>query len=95
MVNAMIIEPIDDVVVAIEAIKKGEEVCYVLDGKTLSFTALNDIPIYHKAAIHDIAKGEPVRKYGEHIGVAACDIKAGEHVHTHNITNHRENLDAK
>ena len=52
MVNAMIIEPIDDVVVAIEAIKKGEEVCYVLDGKTLNFTALNDIPIYHLSLIH-------------------------------------------
>lgn len=95
MVNAMIIEPIDDVVVTIEAVKKGEDICYVLDGKTLSFTALNDIPIYHKAAIHDISKGEPVRKYGEHIGVASCDIKTGGHVHTHNITNHRENLDAK
>lgn len=95
MVNAMIIEPIDDVVVTIEPIKKGDTIQYVLDGKTLSFPALDDIPIYHKAALHDIAKGEPVRKYGEHIGVAACDIKTGAHVHTHNITSHRENLDAK
>lgn len=95
MVNAMIIEPIDDVVVTIEPVKKGDTIQYVLDSKTLSFPALNDIPIYHKAAIHDIPKGEPVRKYGEHIGVASCDIKAGEHVHTHNITNHRENLDAE
>ena len=33
--------------------------------------------------------------YGEHIGIAVADIKAGEHVHIHNVEGHRENLEAK
>ena len=37
-------------------------------------------------------KGTEVVKYGEHIGLAACDIHVGEHVHVHNVQNHRENL---
>ena len=56
---------------------------------------LEDITIYHKLAACDIAKGEPIVKYGEHIGLAARDIKAGEHVHCHNLEEHRENLDSK
>ena len=39
----------------------------------------------HKYALRDIVKGEPVVKYGFPIGEAVCDIKAGEHVHTHNL----------
>ena len=46
-------------------------------------------------AIEPIAKGEPVVKYGEHIGIASSDIKAGEHVHVHNVEGHREDLEAK
>lgn len=39
----------------------------------------------HKVALRDIKTGEDVIKYGYPIGHALCDIKAGEHVHTHNI----------
>ena len=39
----------------------------------------------HKYALSDIKKGENVIKYGSAIGHATCDIKAGEHVHTHNL----------
>ena len=39
----------------------------------------------HKTAIRDIKKGENIIKYGYPIGHALEDIKAGEHVHTHNI----------
>ncbi len=39
----------------------------------------------HKYALIDIKKGEDVIKYGSPIGYASCDIKAGEHVHTHNL----------
>lgn len=95
MRNAMIIDPKDNVAVAIEPIAKGTAAVWVAGGKEASVTALEDITIYHKLATRDIAKGEPVVKYGEHIGVAACDIKAGEHVHVHNVAGHRENLEAK
>lgn len=39
----------------------------------------------HKYALRDIKAGENIIKYGNPIGHAVCDIKKGEHVHTHNI----------
>ena len=48
----------------------------------------------HKYAVRDIAEGEDVIKYGNPIGHATCDIKKGEHVHTHNLkTNLSGNLE--
>ena len=48
----------------------------------------------HKYALHDIKCGENIIKYGNPIGHATCDIKAGEHVHTHNVkTNLSGNLE--
>ncbi|MBQ8352419.1 MAG: altronate dehydratase [Clostridia bacterium] len=46
------------------------------------------IPAGHKYALCDIQKGECVIKYGEIIGRATQDIKAGEWVHTHNVKSH-------
>lgn len=47
----------------------------------------------HKYARVNIKKGENVIKYGNPIGHAIADIKAGEHVHTHNVaTNLSDNL---
>ena len=43
------------------------------------------LPAGHKVAARAIRAGEPVRKYDTVIGVAACDIEAGAHVHTHNL----------
>ena len=39
----------------------------------------------HKYAIRDIKENENIIKYGNPIGHAICDIKKGEHVHTHNM----------
>ena len=48
----------------------------------------------HKYALRDIKCGEDIIKYGNPIGHATCDIKAGEHVHTHNVkTNLSGNLE--
>lgn len=92
MINAMIIDLKDTVAVAIEQIAKGEDINYKVGDEVKTIKALNDVQIYHKLAIKDMVKGEPVVKYGEHIGLAANDIKIGEHVHTHNVESHRENL---
>ncbi|MBM3605317.1 MAG: altronate dehydratase [Alphaproteobacteria bacterium] len=43
------------------------------------------IPAGHKIATCAIAAGEPVRKYGQVIGIATQDISAGEHVHVQNL----------
>ncbi len=39
----------------------------------------------HKHAIRCISAGEEIIKYGQPIGVATCNIKSGEHVHSHNM----------
>lgn len=68
MINAVIIDEKDNVAVAIEAIAKGNEISFKLKDKTVkTITALDNITIYHKLAIKDMAQGDKVTKYGEHI----------------------------
>ena len=88
--NVTIIDAKDNVAVAIEPIAKGDRL--EARGADLGVTAKSDVTIYHKVAIRDIPKGEPVVKYGEHIGLAAEDIPAGTPVHTHHVENHRAAL---
>ncbi|MGO5097292.1 UxaA family hydrolase [Agathobaculum sp. LCP25S3_E8] len=95
MLNAMMIDEKDNVAVAIEPISKGDTVSFLCNGEEKQLTARADITIYHKLAIRDIACGEPVVKYGEHIGVATCDIHTGDHVHVHNVVGRRENPEEK
>jgi altronate hydrolase len=39
----------------------------------------------HKMASTAIAKGKPIRKFGQIIGFAKSDIEAGDWVHEHNV----------
>jgi altronate hydrolase len=48
------------------------------------------IPAGHKAAARDLTVGEPIRKVGLVIGWAKTTIRAGDHVHTHNVSAHGE-----
>lgn len=58
-------------------------------GNSVLETILADIPYGHKVAVKPIAKGEPIVKYGEEIGVATMDIKTGDYVHVHNLDSQR------
>jgi altronate dehydratase len=40
----------------------------------------------HKFALEPISAGAPVRRYGQIIGAATGDIRAGDHVHVHNLS---------
>lgn len=93
MRNAVIIDPHDSVAVAIEPVRQGETVLYECEGREIHMTAREDIAIYHKIAVRDIIPGEPVVKYGEHIGIASWPIQKGGHVHTHNLEIRRESLE--
>jgi len=73
--TAIKIHESDNVAVALVDIKKGEDV--------LGVKAINPIPFGHKIALNNIL--ENVIKYGEPIGHVTTEIKAGEHVHTHNL----------
>lgn len=75
------INPKDSVIVALSNITKGETITV----DNVSVVAVTDVPAGHKMAIKDIASGESVIKYGEAIGKAKCDIKAGEHIHVQNL----------
>ena len=94
MINSVIINDKDNVIVAIEPIKKDEVVEYKdLDGEIKSLKALDDIKIYHKFAVKNIEENQPIVKYGEHIGLAAYTIQQGSHVHVHNVKSAREDLE--
>ena len=90
--KAIKIDSKDNVAVVLGAVEKGWEVVWTKDSETASVQAMDTIPMYHKIAVRDITAGEPVVKYGEHIGIAAMDIPVGSHVHVHNVRNHREAL---
>lgn len=79
------INEIDNVVTTTVAFKQNDII--EVDGKEITINA--DIPRFHKIAIMDISKGELVYKYGEIIGDALEDIKAGDHVHVNNIESTR------
>ncbi len=50
------------------------------------FVKINhNIDLGHKFALKDIKRGEYLFKYGEIIGIATEDIKAGDWIHIHNI----------
>ena len=86
MHNAVLIDGRDNVAVAIEPIAAGQAVAWVSGGQVHTVQALEDFPLYHKAAIRPLEAGDPVVKYGQPIGTAARPIEAGRHVHTHNVS---------
>jgi altronate hydrolase len=70
----------DDVAVAIKPIAAGT----VIDFPEVSAISAA-VPFCHKIALRPKIKGEAVRKFGQIIGFASTDIRAGEHVHSHNL----------
>ncbi|MGI6084044.1 MAG: UxaA family hydrolase [Acetivibrionales bacterium] len=74
-----------------EPLVKGEEI--IINGQNI--IVLEPIPVGHKIALCDIHKNEYVKKFGEVIGRAKCDIKIGEHVHVHNVEDITEQLSAQ
>jgi len=71
----------DNVVIATAALAKGA----VIETEGAPIVLLQDIAPGHKIAIQSVAEGDPVRRYGQVIGVASLPIRPGEHVHVHNL----------
>ena len=78
-VPLVILSPEDNVAVARAQIAPGAEL-----GRH-GVVAREMVPQGHKIALKPIARGDVVRKYGQVIGYASCDIEAGAHVHTQNV----------
>lgn len=70
----------DDVVIARRQLVSGVRL------PTEDIAVIGLIPPGHKIATHAIAAGSAVRRYNQIIGFAKRDIRAGEHVHLHNLT---------
>ncbi|WP_274362552.1 UxaA family hydrolase [Paenibacillus thermotolerans] len=83
--DALTVDPKDHVATALRELKAGQTVTYRLSEEVKSIVLADDIPFGHKLAITDIPQGEQIRKYGEVIGRATASIKAGQHVHVHNV----------
>ena len=81
----------DTVGVAVVDIKSGDQVRgrYLDSDDEIEIKAIMDIPLGHKIALQDAAVGDTTLKYGHDVGRVAVDIKAGEHVHVHNLKTKR------
>jgi len=81
----------DTVGVAVVDITAGQEVegRDLVTNKTMKAKALKDIPLGHKIALKDFKVGDTIFKYGADIGKVVAPIRAGEHVHTHNLKTKR------
>ena len=67
----------DNVAIALRAFESGEVLADV--------AVVEPIRQYHKMALVDIAKDQPVYKYGQIIGYTTEPVAAGTPVHTHNL----------
>lgn len=91
MIHFLIHEKADSVGVATVDIGSGEKAqgLFMDSQDSLEVEALADIPLGHKIALKDHAKGDNVIKYGADIGRVASEIKKGHHVHIHNLKTKR------
>lgn len=59
------------------------------DDSTFEIGVNADVPIGHKVALADFAEGDTAIKYGQDIGKFIAAVKAGDHVHVHNLKTKR------
>ena len=72
----------DNVLVALEPLSKGLSISL----GTEPFTLWQDVDRGHKVATTHLPANSPVLKYGAVIGHTTSEIKAGEWVHSHNLS---------
>lgn len=87
--RAIVIDERDNVATVIGTAKAGDEIPLVGAGAEGTVKVISDIPFGHKVALAQIRAGEQVVKYAHTIGTATADIRAGEHVHVHNMESNR------
>ena len=91
MIQFLVHDKKDSVGVAVVDVKAGQ----TLEGRDLSSNeklsakSSMDIPLGHKIALRDFQVDETIIKYGCDIGRVVAPIKAGEHVHIHNLKTKR------
>jgi len=83
--KALVLHNRDNVATALSDIEASTLVSVKVGDHTVELIVNEAISFAHKFAIENIDEGQSVYKYGEIIGKAIKPIKAGQHVHTHNL----------
>ena len=78
---ALVLRPDDDVAITTRDLFAGT----ALTTPNGTLLLREDVPRSHKLALRDVPAGATVHKYGQSIGLATADIRAGDHVHSHNL----------
>jgi altronate dehydratase small subunit len=87
--GAIVLHADDDVAVLVDPVDAGGMV--VTRGAQAPLTLYPGAALQagHKLALRNLEAGTDVRKYGEVIGRLTAPVKAGEHVHVHNLVSLR------
>jgi (2R)-sulfolactate sulfo-lyase subunit alpha len=91
MIDFLVHDKGDTVGVATKDIKAGDHAkgLFMDTQETIEIRALKDIPLGHKIALKAAKGGDTTIKYGHDIGNVVATIKAGDHVHVHNLKTKR------
>lgn len=91
MIHFLIHDASDNVGVAVVDIASGADCTgrNLANNQPLKARSEEAIPLGHKLALKDFAVGDSVTKYGCEIGTIVQAVKAGRHVHTHNLKTKR------
>lgn len=87
MKKAIMMDPRDNVATALVGLATGEKVEVISSTQEVvqQVTVKEAMPLGHKVALANIARGARVIKYGATIGKASRDISVGDYVHIHNV----------
>lgn len=91
MIHFLVHDAKDDVGVAVVDIDPGTKCSgrILSNDHSVNAAAVEQIPLGHKIALRDFAVGDTVTKYDCPIGQVVKPIKAGQHVHVHNVKTKR------
>ena len=88
MPRAIVLNPADNVATLLYAGQAGDA-CALEGERQGRLVLLQDVPFGHKICVADTVAGETILKYGQVIGRASRAVRAGEHMHVHNIESAR------
>lgn len=91
--DALVMDARDHVATATKDLQQGQRISYRVQHQVLELTLLDAIPFGQNVAIKEIHAGTEIRKYGEVLGRTPEDIRAGQHVHVHNVKGIRDRGD--
>ena len=84
-IKGLVLNPKDNVGVALADLQPGTELDLKTKGRALSVKLVEPIRYQHKFSVDHIDSGSKIVKFGEVIGKATRAIEPGQHVHMHNM----------